>query len=150
MTGDERSWGTGDGDDEEFDQLIEQSSLGTAGARELRARTSDAQVTDVRRRLAAAEGKSRRRAGRQAILPAAVVRTALVQMVVEMYRDELLAHAGYRPGVDDADELLKEIVRCGAIVGLYRDELLAHVGYRPGVDDADELLNEIALESSCA
>lgn len=38
-------------DDEEFDRLIEQSSLGTEGARQLRRRVSDAQLRQVRHRL---------------------------------------------------------------------------------------------------
>lgn len=50
MTGDERDWGTGGGD-EEFDQLIEQSSLGTAGARQLRGRVGGTEVQRVRDRL---------------------------------------------------------------------------------------------------
>ncbi|MUL50051.1 hypothetical protein FZI85_29895 [Mycobacterium sp. CBMA293] len=50
MMGDERGWGAC-GDDEEFDQLIEQSSLGTAGARQLRGRVSDVEVQRVRDQL---------------------------------------------------------------------------------------------------
>ncbi|OBI78438.1 hypothetical protein A5664_18000 [Mycolicibacterium fortuitum] len=43
------------GGDPEFDRLIEQSSLGTAGARRLRGRVSPAQVEKVRRRLIEAD-----------------------------------------------------------------------------------------------
>ncbi|MCX8559215.1 LuxR C-terminal-related transcriptional regulator [Mycolicibacterium mucogenicum] len=50
MKSDERDWGTCDGD-EEFDQLIEQSSLGTVGARQLRGRVSDVEVQRVRDHL---------------------------------------------------------------------------------------------------
>ena len=45
----------------------------------------------------------------RAVLESEMARIAQVRAVAELYREELLERAGYRPGVDDPDVLLNEI-----------------------------------------
>lgn len=52
------------------------------------------------------EGPSREM---RAVLGSEMAKIALVRAVAELYCDELLERAGYRPGVDDPDQLLNEI-----------------------------------------
>ena len=94
------------------------------------------------------------RQSREVPPPAEVTRAAVVRAVTELLcRDEMLERAGYRPGMDNPEELLNEIalqVRRDRVTLiravtelLCRDEMLERAGYRPGMDNPEELLNEI-------